>query len=192
MKITKSPTSGIVRTAACVFAALSLGATSASAAYAKVTVDLSGKEFGQRVVTDPITLIDSVVPVNLHKLGNHKLKAATSYSYTITGTVHGNGVLASYVPAGTTISSYISHATLVNTYNNPGGTLPIVVVNKNVNTTQDIGFLTISVSMRVRGGVKADGTVYLDVKNFVTNPAYAIDATLQFDPGAKMVITALP
>lgn len=189
MKTTKSHASAICYTAACVIAALSLGATSASAAYASVTVDVSNLEFGQKVAVAPAT---GVVPVNLHASGNHKLKAATSYSYTITGTCHGTGQLASVVPAGTAISKYIPKATLTRTYANPGGKLPIVVVNRLVSSTQDLGFFTLALSMRVKGGVWANGVVYLNVSNFTTNPSLAVDATLQFDPGAKMVITALP
>jgi hypothetical protein len=167
------------RTAAFLMVALGLG-FSAALADDSVVVKLGNKSFG----------FDS----NLHANGKKSLATATSYSFHAAGTCHTTGDLAGLIGEGTSIPEIFGKA-LKGKFSHDGSPPPFVVFDRRLNVTRSIlnPFpVSVTLSARVKGGVRADGTPYLDITGLTLDPSLPISGTIAFEPGAKLIVSVAP
>jgi Calx-beta domain len=178
MKTTLFNPSSFARLGACVVATLGLGIASA-VAVPSVTLLVGGQDFG---------------PGNTMKATSKALLSpSVAYEFSVEGTCVGTGGLKKLVKPGTPISVFFNKLTLSGTYDNPSGKLPITIFNKTYKATQTINGVPVTISAKVKGGTEANGKVYFEVTNVkVTSPAPLPDGTIRFEPGAKVVISAVP
>ncbi len=200
MKTTLLHTSGIARSGACLVAALSLGVGSVFADHS-VTVDLSGHKIinGLKVYADS---------------GTARLDPATSYTYAVTATCH----CASKFTMLTDVAPIpISFTKLLNNFKpdsarflwgnfaNPSGKPAFTVFDKlytaPVVTKKGIGSFSATFVAGVYNGASLSGPlaatsklgqVYFRIYNIsIVAPLAGLPGTLTFDPGSKLVITAV-
>jgi hypothetical protein len=193
MKTTHYYSSGIARVGACFVATLCLGVASASA-LTSVSVPLGGKAFGN----------GRSIFVNS---GTQRLDKALSYTYTVKGTCHGTGagtVMSALAPSSISFKGLLnsfkrgSGSFLTGVFSNPGGKFPISVIeipySRSIST--DNGPITIDANIvgGVRGGTgPLNGQAYFNITEVSIVAAFPITiGTLEFDPGAKLVITVNP
>ena len=177
----------IARFATCVSALLLVFANVSARAAGSATVDLGGATFGKGL------------DVHLSS-GATLLPAASSYNYSISGTLHGTGLLSAILPNGTQLGTLLdkiqagSSSALSGTQLNPGGTLPISLVNRTFSGSFPIpGAFTVSASVTVIGRVTATGQIRFHVTNVDFNvPGVPDLGTVVFEPGSKLVVSVPP
>ena len=151
------------------------------------TVDLGGATFGKGI------------DVHLSS-GATVLPAASSYDYAISGTLHGTGLLDFILPPGTQISTLLdkiqdnSSSVLTGTQLNPGGTLPISIVNRTFSGSFPITTgVNATASMQLVGRVTETGQIRFHVVNVDFNvPGIPNLGTVVMEPGAKVVVSVKP
>ncbi len=197
MKANQFHTSGIARSGACFIAALCLGVGSALADHS-VTVDLSGVR------------IDNGINF-FRNSGTARLDPAMSYTYAVTGTCHGtvqNSLMMAIAPSKISFRALLntlkkgSGGFLSGTCANPSGTFP-ATLSKHLYTcsaTSPLGPVSISVNFNggVYGGSLTDpaslrGQVYYQITGTSIVPPIPVTiGALVFNPGSKLVVTAVP
>lgn len=196
MKTSLFHTSGIARSGAYLIAALTLGVGSVLADHS-VTLDLSG----QRIINGLQLYADS---------GVVRLDPATSYTYAVTATCHGtskNAMMTEVAPISISFRKLLSTfkqgsgGFLSGTFANPSGKFPITVMNKSysqpVVTLKGLGSFSATFVAGVYGGpisaTSRIGQVHFKIYNIsIVAPLGGLPGTLTFDPGSKLVITAVP
>ena len=189
--ILQHSTSGIVRFATCALAALSL---SAASVFAVPTVKLSiaGQDFGNGNTISATS-------------GGTHIGASKSYSYNLAGTCQGTGTLASLVPAGTPIATFVNGlvagagSKLKGTVANPTGTLAtdVTLVNRTISGTKTIpNFGSVYISLKIVGIIKTTGEVTLNVSNVkVRTPnqsGAAVGGTIKFLTNSNLTVSVAP
>ena len=197
MKTNQFQTPGIARSGACFIAALCLSAGAALADHS-VTVDLSGVR------------VDNGIDF-FRTSGTARLDPATSYTYVVSGSCHGtvnNSLMSAIAPTSISFRNLLntfkpnSGGFLSGTYANPGGKFPITL-NKHLyrcNAMSPLG--PVSISVTFTGGVfggsltapsSLRGQVYYKVTGTsIVPPGPLTIGALVFNPGAKLVVTAVP
>ena len=155
----------------------------------EVSVYLTGKKFGQGLTINA----DS---------GTRKIRAATQYSYDLTGTIRGEAGK----PTGLLIKGEMDLAKFVNqispggsaflsgTFANPSGTLPITVLDRSFSGTRNVkGFGPVSVSFNVVGKILTDGQCVVEVTNvkLKSTPKRKL-GTIVFMRGSTLSISTVP
>ncbi len=175
-----------LRFAACI-STIFLGLAGVSAlAKGSATVDLAHAEFANGLEVH----LDS---------GTTLIPAATSYTYSLTGTVHVTGLLALMFPEAVSpidLSVFLeklqpsSSSVLSGTYANPGGTLPVKFIKQTFTGSTTLpGGQVASGSVRIVGKVNASGQLRFDVTNVdfnITNVFLNL-GTVVFDAGSLTV-----
>ncbi|MGC3989667.1 MAG: hypothetical protein QM796_08325 [Chthoniobacteraceae bacterium] len=146
-----------------------------------VTIDLSGVE------------IKSGKPPTVYSANS--IDASTVYDYEITGTVHGTGILASYVPSGTQLSDVLEtlgvknpDAFLSGRLYNPGGKLPFTVVSVTKRGHFKYGVFTVSGVVSLRAGITTDGLCGFKTKLLGFSFFTGGSPTLVFDSGSQIAV----
>lgn len=169
---------GFVRLGACIIAVLGLGLSAASALSPIVSLLLGGQDFG------PGNTVDAK--------SKALLSVSTVYKYNVEGTCSGTGGL-SKIKSGTPISAVFTNLKLFGTYSNPQSKVAFDIFDKNISGTQTIQGVKVTISARVAAGKLPSGQVYFKVTNVSIQSASPIPAgTIRFDPGAKIVVKAVP
>ena len=176
-------TINIVRFAVCISGlCLGLGTASVRAA-GSATVNLAGATFGRGL------------DVHLNS-GTTLLPPASSYKFSLAGTVHFTGLLSLVYPNPIDLSTLVdqlqptSSSLLTGTYPNPTGTLPLKVINQTFAGSVPVpGGQTLTASVKIVGRVTATGLVRLDVTNvsFDVSNFHLDPGTIVFDSGALTV-----
>ncbi len=158
-----------------------------SQAVGVATVDLSGATFG------------SGRDVHLTS-GTTYLPAATLYDYAISGTIRGTGLLSAIIPSGTRLSQLLeqlqpgSSSVLNGTQLNPGGTLPISIVNRTFSGAIPIAVgVNATAKMTIVGRVSGIGQIRFHVVNVEFSiPGIADVGTVVLEPGSKVTVSVQP
>jgi hypothetical protein len=115
--------------------------------------------------------------------------ADTSYTYSLSGSVHGTGSLGLLFPNGTSLAQAFetiksgASANLSGTYDNAGGTLPVgVLFNKATSGT--FGGGAVSASITFSASIDSGGQVHFVADNISVNPNLG---TIVFDSGSAVV-----
>ncbi len=201
MKTTLFHTSGIARSGVCFIAALSLGVGSTLADHS-VTVNLSG----QRIINGLKLYLDS---------GGVRLDPAKSYTYAVKATCHCTSkstMLTEVAPSPISLNTLLntfkpnSAGFLSGTYANLSGKPAFTAIDKiykaPVVTKKGIGSFSATFVAGVYSGppyvgppsnASRLGQVYFRIYNIsIVAPLAGLPGTLTFDPGSKLVITAVP
>lgn len=130
------------------------------------------------------------------------LPAALAYSYVISGTVHGTGNLAGYLPAGTSLATAVNFLAgsqtppfssyLQGTVVNPGGTLPFTILaNKTAAGTIAGGLVNASATFNL--GVDATGRAMFNITGvtFLVFGSHDTSDTIVFDSGSVTTTAVL-
>lgn len=195
MKTTQSYLSGIFGFGACLVATLGLGITPLIASNS-VTVSLAGAHFtnGQSIFLDS---------------GSARLDPATAYTFEVVGSCHGTGkhsVMISVAPKSISLKALLnsfkpkSAKFLSGTYLNTAGKFPFQAIDKPYSRVISTSAGPVSFSATFTGGVYGGpvggpdvGKVYFNITNVsIVPPAPVTIGALEFDPGAKLVITVKP
>ena len=170
-----------MRTLICSLLAI-IGLTSIQAA--EVTLDLSGAVFG----TGQEIHLDS---------NAERLDPSFAYNYRVEGSIRGTGLLANIVPTGSNIEDLLDQIgtgtvnPLSGVVANPSGRLPINVINQSFDGPIPIPGVAVtpSVSITMKGGVTANGTIRFDVTNVnLSVPIVGSLGTIVFEPGSRLIV----
>lgn len=128
------------------------------------------------------------------------INPSSTYYYTIDGRVAGKGTLADVIPNGTKLADLLnsvkpgSSQYLKGTLNNPSGTLPATVLNKNIKgsrTIPGVGKVTGSLTLIIQ--IDAAGEVTFTVQNMkLSGPAGVIPGSIRFGKGTKVRVSTTP
>jgi len=128
------------------------------------------------------------------------LPPAQAYSYQITGTVHGTGLLQFVIPSGTSLADALDQiqsgfsSNLQGTVANPGGTIPFTVLdNKTAAGSFDLGFESITASATFSVYVDAEGHAIFSINpvSFLVNGNADDSDTIVFDSGTVTTTAVL-
>lgn len=155
----------------------------------EVSVYLTSQRFGQGQTIQ----VDS---------GDRKIPAATQYSYSLNGEIRGEiGKPTSQLIKGKVdIAEFVESLSpgasdfLSGTFSNPGGTLPITILDKQFSGTKNVkGFGRVAVSFKVVGKILADGQCVLEVTNvkLKSAPKKKLGSIL-FAKGSILSISTIP
>lgn len=178
-------------------AALCAGVLLASASFMQareVSVYLTSKRFGDKTgfVADSQT---------------RTINPATQYSYELKGKVRGQSgkPLEKIVPKGTDIATFVNLVSpggssfLKGTFANPGGTLPVTLMNKQFKGTKKVKFPGMKKSVKVKfdftvvGSINADGIVVMEVKNVnITTDPKIVLGDIIFTKGSILTVNDAP
>ncbi len=171
------------RIGVCIIATLGLGMAAASALQQSVKVPLAGKEFGKGL--------------EIHvSSGDLLLAASNSYSYGVVGSCVGTGDFSRLT--GIPISTFLNNLSPGNSkyisgiYANPGGKLPITVIDKTFSGKLTLPKGVVNLSATVRAGITKTGEAYLDVVDVVVQSTAKINGTIKFRSGSKFNIGTAP
>jgi hypothetical protein len=166
---------------------LALAAGTASAA--PVSVNLAGQAFGSGRQIHATS-------------GTALLPAANAYNFRFVGTVHGTGLLAAVIPAGTKIGDLVdrispeSSSSLIGARVNPTGTLPFSVIDRTYAGTLRAPApfsVSVSASLKIKGQITATGQARLDVTNVkLLVGDFAITDSIVFEAGSRLIIDVAP
>jgi hypothetical protein len=156
----------------------------------EVSVYLTSKRFGDKTgfVADSQT---------------RTIGAATQYNYELKGKVRGQSgkPLEKIAPKGTDIATLVNLVSpggssfLEGTVANPGGTLPVTLMNKQFKGTKKVKFpgmkksVTVKFDFTVVGSINADGVCVMEVKNVNISSKPKIDlGDIIFTKGAVLEV----
>ncbi len=170
-----------------------LGVVAATASFAapigKVGVLISGQELGSGKEIHGTS-------------GTKRIIAAEAYTYQLSGKCRGKAgtALGKLIPKDVAISAFIESLSpgassyLSGTFTNPGGTLPVTVLNKKISGKRTIaGVGVVKVTLTIVGKILANGECVVDVTNvkFSTKPKRNV-GSIVFKGGSKLLISAAP
>lgn len=153
-------------------------------AVTRATVNLAGAEFGH------------AKSVNLSS-APATLDPAPRYYYTLDAKIRGTGLLATLVPAGTSLRTLLEQlqagagSLLTGFYENPPGTLPFTFIDQSLDNTIPLGDIaTARIALDITGDVTAGGIVRFRIQNVVASAAgIPITGGIVFEPGSKLTIS---
>ncbi len=177
-------------------AALCAGVLLASTSFMEareVDVYLTSKRFGDKTgfVADSQT---------------RTINPATQYSYELKGKVRGQSgkVIEKIVPKGTDIAALVELVSpggssfLKGTFSNPGGTLPVTLMNKQFKGTKSVkvpgkGTVKVKFDFTVVGSINAGGVCAMEVKNvkITTTPKIPLGDII-FTKGSVLNVSDAP
>lgn len=130
--------------------------------------------------------------------GDRKMKAATAYTYQLSGKIRGQTgkPIAALVKNGTDIAKFVDSIApgkssfLSGTFSNPGGTLPVTVLNKTISGSRNVPDLgKVSVSFKMVGKILANGQCVLSITNVkIKTTPQGNWGSIIFTKGAKLSI----
>lgn len=130
--------------------------------------------------------------------GDRKIKAAPAYTYALTGKIRGQTgkPIASLVKNGTDIAAFVEaiapgkSSFLSGTFSNPGGKLPVTILNKTISGSRNVkGLGKVSVSFKMVGQILANGQCVLDITNVkIKTTPQANWGSIIFTKGATLSI----
>jgi hypothetical protein len=138
--------------------------------------------------------------------GTRKMTAATEYTYDLNAKVRGQTgkPIEKLVKKGTDIATLVELVSpggssfLTGTVSNPGGTLPVTLMNKRFKGTKNftvptVGKVTAKFDFTVVGTIQADGTCVMEVKNvkITSTPKVAL-GNIIFMAGSSLDINTVP
>lgn len=184
--LSTSRTRGLSRS---LLVALSLGLSAAAAnAATTVTVPLGTQEFGNGK--------------EIHAVSTGKVDPSHSYVFQIGGLCQGTppgSPLAAAVPPDTKISALVNEvqpgaaATLTGIKSNATGTLPFEILNKVYDGDVSIQGIPGHFHFVLEVKIDAAGIVSFDVTQVsITAFGNAVPGTIQFQPGAKVIVGVTP
>jgi hypothetical protein len=159
----------------------------------EVSVYLTSKRFGDKTGF----VADS---------GSRTISPATQYYYELKGSVRGQTgkVIEKIAPKGTDIATFVNLVSpggssfLKGTVSNPGGTLPVTLLNKQFKGTKNInvpgkGKVKVKIDFTVVGSINAAGVCVMEVKNvnITTKPKIAL-GNIIFTKGAVLKVSDAP
>jgi hypothetical protein len=155
----------------------------------EVSVYLTSQRFGQGQAIQ----VDS---------GDRKIPAAAEYSYNLTGKIRGEiGKPTSQLIKGKVdIAEFLESLSpgasgfLSGTFSNPGGTLPLTILDKQFSGARNVkGFGRVAVSFKVVGKILVDGQCVFEVTDvkLKSNPKKKLGSIL-FAKGSIFSISASP
>ena len=153
-------------------------------AVTRATINLAGAEFG------------NAKSVNLSS-APATLDPAPRYYYTLDAKIHGTGLLAPLLPAGTSLEALLEQlqvgagALLSGNYENPSGTLPFTFIDQSFDNTIPIGdVVTARIGFDITGDVTAGGVARFRILNVVATAAgIPLTGGIVFEPGSKLTIS---
>ncbi|MEO7100695.1 MAG: hypothetical protein ABI162_15140 [Luteolibacter sp.] len=134
--------------------------------------------------------------------GTRTIPAATKYSYDLNAKIRGQSgkPMEKIVPPGTDIASFVEFVSpggssfLSGTFTNPGGTLPVTVINKKFAGTKNVkGLGSVKFSFVVVGQILANGQCVMNVTNvkIVSTPKVTLGSVI-FTKGSTLDISTVP
>lgn len=137
--------------------------------------------------------------------GAKRIFASTLYTYKFSGSIKGEAgtPMGALAPSGTSIAKFVdslkagTSSKLSGTFSNPGGTLPVKVIDLHVSGRRPVtgvpGLTSVKIVMDIVGTINATGKCILDVKNvkLVGTPKKKM-GSIKFLAGSKLLISAAP
>lgn len=134
--------------------------------------------------------------------GTRKIPAATEYTYELNAKIRGQSgkPIEKIVKPGTDIASFVEFVSpggssfLSGNFSNPGGKLPVTLLNKKFAGTKKVkGLGTVKFSFVVVGEILADGQCVMNVTNvkIVSKPKVKLGSVI-FTKGSTLDISTVP
>lgn len=173
--------------------ALVAGTAALAAPIGQVGVFVSGEEFG----------IGKEIHVDS---GAKRIASSQLYTYRLSGKIKSQTgtALGKALGSGVSLDTFLeglkpgSSSQLGGSFSNPGGSLPVTVINETFSGTKTFpGVGRVKISFTVVGKIDAAGKCFLDVTGVKTNPKLTPQqkqafGTIKFMKGAKLLISSAP